>query len=193
MKRFFDKARALAKWDKQTSHLQTRPVDVAMVSRGLKICRNQSKSSTPRTIGRQGPNLSITVLTLFSPSLGTNLLQLQSEHSGETLLKHQTVVWELSIVWGCGLDFPGDFLVNYGNYGTSSFLITLPSAQLWKITIFNGQIHYFYGHFQQLCQFTRGQSSCNKSLNHGPFSKAFQSKKPRGNTPPGPSLRHFPG
>ena len=26
----------------------------------------------------------------------------------------------------------------------------------WKITIFNGKIHYFYGHFQLLCWFTRG-------------------------------------
>ena len=28
-------------------------------------------------------------------------------------------------------------------------------TQLWEITIFNGEIHYFYGHFPQLCQFTR--------------------------------------
>ena len=26
----------------------------------------------------------------------------------------------------------------------------------WKITIFHGKIHYFYGHFQLLCWFTRG-------------------------------------
>ena len=51
-------------------------------------------------------------------------------------------------------------------YGKSIFLRIVfqrvPSGnltQLWKITIFNGKNHYFYGHFPQLCQISRGYSN----------------------------------
>ena len=51
----------------------------------------------------------------------------------------------------------------------SSLILHLPSGNLtylWKITIFDGNIHYFYGHFQQLCEIILNYQRVNPINSH---------------------------
>ena len=50
--------------------------------------------------------------------------------------------------------------------------------KLWKITIFNGKIHYFYGHVQQLFVSTRPNINPNMSTSRNPWDFLHWSPEP---------------
>ena len=72
----------------------------------------------------------------------------------------------LKLHWGLLIEIPKDFFFSAQVMKTRFFWVDSPKilrfrrwssssgnlTEVWKITMFNGNIHYFYGDFPQLCQ-----------------------------------------